>query len=164
MLSDDVVGVTPKGIVGWREWASLPELGIEAVKVKVDTGARTSTLHTFRLETFDRDGIEMVRFAVHPLQRRQDTVVEAVAQVYDTRWISDSGGHRERRIIIRTPVRLGSDSWPIEISLTDRDTMMFRMLLGRSAISGRYQVDAEQSYLVGHKPRRRKHKHKSKEG
>lgn len=164
MPSGDIERVTPKCIVGWREWAALPELGIEAVKVKVDTGARTSTLHTFQLETFDNDGIEMVRFAVHPLQRRQDKVVQAVAPVHDIRWISDSGGHRERRIVILTPVRLGSDSWPIEISLTDRDTMMFRMLLGRSAISGRYQVDAQHSYLVGHAPRRRKHKHKSKKG
>lgn len=155
---------TTKTALGWREWVALPELGIDAIKVKVDTGARTSTLHTFRVETFDAEGVAMVRFAVHPLQKRQDVVVEAVAPVHDIRWVSDSGGHREQRIVILTPVTLGSETWTIEITLTDRDTMLFRMLLGRSAIGDRYQIDAQHSYLVGQRPRRKKVRSKAKVG
>jgi hypothetical protein len=139
-------------ILGWREWVSLPELGLSHIKAKVDTGARTSALHAFSLSTFQEDGVLMVRFHIHPLQKRNDIQQECVAQVVDQRLVSDSGGHKEERLIIRTPICLGEDEWPIEISLTKRDNMRFRMLLGRTAVRGRYLVNAKASYLVGQPP------------
>ncbi|MEO7557816.1 MAG: ATP-dependent zinc protease [Gammaproteobacteria bacterium] len=134
--------------VGWREWVALPELGITAIKAKIDTGARNSALHAFKLEKFEEDGRLRVRFNVHPLQDRKDKTVECVADVVDERWVSNSGGHRERRLVIRTPVQVGKRSWPIEITLTNRSSMTFRMLMGRTALQGRLLIDPEASYLL----------------
>lgn len=138
--------------LGWREWVSLPGLGIEHIKAKVDTGARTSALHAFSHETFYERGVLMVRFRIHPIQRRNDIVHACVAEVADRRTVSDSGGHRERRLVIVTPVQLGERRWDIEMTLTNRDNMQFRMLLGRTAIKGNYLVDAGRSYLIGSRP------------
>ncbi|MGM0595026.1 MAG: ATP-dependent zinc protease [Pseudomonadota bacterium] len=142
----------PLPALGWREWVSLPELGLDHIKAKVDTGARTSALHAFSLDTFHERGVMMVRFRIHPLQRRQDIERECIAEVVDRRAVTDSGGHRERRLVIRTPLKLGEKCWDIEMTLTKRDTMRFRMLLGRTAIRGNYLVDPARSYLVGDKP------------
>ena len=140
--------MTEKIVVGWREWVSLPDLGIEKIKAKVDTGARTSCIHAFNIESFDRNGEHWVRFWVHPLQ--QDTVTEVVseAKVADVRTVSDSGGHREQRYVIVTELHMAGKSWPIEVTLTNRDTMTFRMLLGRTAMENRLVVDPVLSHLT----------------
>ncbi|MBI4005175.1 MAG: ATP-dependent zinc protease [Gammaproteobacteria bacterium] len=136
--------------MGWREWVSLPELGIPAIKTKVDTGARTSALHTFHIESFRERGKEMVKFYIHPLQKRTDIEIACIAPILDTRIVKDSGGHAEKRHVILTPLRIGEVEWPIEITLTSRDDMLFRMLLGRTAIiDGQFRVDPDQSYVTG---------------
>ena len=138
-----------KIVIGWREWLALPDLGIQAIKAKVDTGARTSALHTVGLEPFEKDGTLKVKFGVHPLQRRKDIEVSCVADVVDRRRVTSSDGQCEMRYVIRTFVALGEIRWPIELTLTSRRSMRFRMLLGRAAISGFLLVDPAKSYLTG---------------
>ncbi|MDH4125729.1 MAG: RimK/LysX family protein [Gammaproteobacteria bacterium] len=135
--------------LGWREWVQLPELGLRNIKAKVDTGARSSALHAFEVETFDNNGVSCVQFKIHPNQRDSDSVVVCTAVLIDERMVRDSGGHREKRWVIATPVRLGRHAWTVECTLTARDDMLFRMLLGRTAIKNRAVVDPSRSYLVG---------------
>lgn len=136
-------------VIGWREWVALPELNVPLVECKVDTGARTSALHAFYLEPFEENGIQRVRFGLHPVQGDTDREIHCIADVHDERVVSDSGGHKESRYVIRTPVVLGNDIWPIEITLTNRDTMRFRMLLGRTAMSNNFIVDPALSRQMG---------------
>ena len=126
---------------------SLPELGIDTIKAKVDTGARTSALHAFRVETFQRASTTWVRFAIHPLQDRDDMVVDCEAPVKDRRNVRDSGGHSELRYVIETAVCIGDQTITVELTLTDRESMKFRMLLGRTALKQGYIVDSARSYL-----------------
>ena len=135
--------------LGWREWAALPDLSLPAIKVKVDTGARTSALHAFYTEKYTLDSVDMVKFLIHPIQKNDDFHIECHAPIIDFREVSDSGGHREMRYVIETIIVIGTQHWPIELTLTNRDTMLFRMLLGRRAIEAQAVVDPGVSYLNG---------------
>ncbi|MDV5168520.1 ATP-dependent zinc protease [Photobacterium rosenbergii] len=138
-----------KIIVGWREWVSLPQLGIERIKAKVDTGARTSCLHTFSIEEFRKNNQLWLRFWVHPIQSNDDIVIQCEAPVLDQRLVKDSGGHQTQRYVISTELVAGDLSFPIEMTLTPRDNMKFRMLLGRTSLYSRMVVDPAKSYLLG---------------
>jgi hypothetical protein len=135
-------------VVGWREWVALPELGLNRIKAKIDTGARTSTLHAFDVKEYRQDGQHRVLFGMHPIQQNTHETVFCDAAVVDQRWVMDSGGHREERLVIRTPLRIGTMEWPIEVTLTGRDSMRFRMLIGRTAMNGRMTVVPDASFLI----------------
>lgn len=143
-------------VIGWREWVGLPELRIPRLRCKVDTGARTSALHAFYVEPFESDGVAMVRFGLHPDEKHTEIEQHCEAAVYDQRNVTDSGGHTEQRYVIRTPIVLGDETWPIEITLTNRDTMKHRMLLGRTAIMDGFLVDTGAQHMMG-KPNRLPH-------
>jgi hypothetical protein len=136
-------------LVGWREWAALPSLGLPAIKAKIDTGARTSALHAFYVDPYEARGLRRIRFGIHPLQGRTDVAVDCAADIVDYRQVTDSGGHRELRYVIEVPIALGGMTWPAEITLTNRDDMMFRLLVGRTAMAGRLMVDPRRSYVLG---------------
>ena len=139
-------------ILGWREWLALPDLGIPQIKAKVDTGARTSALHGFEIEELGDGEVQRVRFRIHPVQKDNSTEIQCEADVVDRRVVRDSGGHQELRWVIRTDIRIGDQTWPAEFTLTSRDDMLFRMLLGRTAMKGRAVVDPARSYLMGKHP------------
>jgi hypothetical protein len=147
--------------IGWREWVSLPDLNVDAIKAKIDTGARTSALHAFRIEPFQREGATWVRFELHPLQRSRAMRVTSEACVVDERSVRSSNGRVDRRYIIKTLLRLGDVAWPIELSLANRDEMGFRMLLGRTALRGRTVIEPGRSFLLGAAPARLTHRHRS---
>ena len=136
-------------IIGWREWVSLPAFGAVITKAKVDTGARTSALHAYYVEPFTRDGQDWVRFGLHPWQGDRGIAVDCEAQVVDRRQVTDSGGHREMRYVIATAVQLGETRFDAEITLTDRENMRFRMLLGRTALKARFLVNSNRSFMLG---------------
>ena len=134
-------------VLGWREWLALPELGIRAIRAKVDTGARSSALHVDALETSFRGGVEWVRF-----QLGSDGHFDAAwaeAPVLDRRVVTDSGGHRTERIFIRTALLIAGERRDIEINLSHRRNMLFPMLLGRTAMAGRFLVDPQRSFVLG---------------
>jgi len=144
-------------LIGWREWIALPGLGIELIKAKVDTGAQTSAIHASNVEPFERDGKRWVRFDVHPYQRDSQTTIHAEAECIDGgRRVRSSSGETEERFVIRTTMDLFGEPWPVELTLTDRDSMGFRMLLGREAIRGRCAVDVARSFVTKRPTLRRK--------
>ena len=136
-------------LLGWREWVALPGLRVKQIRCKVDTGARTSALHAFYIEEFTRDDVAMVRFGLHPIQGNTEKELHCEAEILEQRDVTDSGGHTERRYVIKTDVVLGKSIWPIEMTLTNRDTMRFRMLLGRTSIADHFLVDSAGSHLMG---------------
>lgn len=139
--------------IGWREWVSLPELGLPWLKAKIDTGARTSCLHAFSVEPFTRNHEQWIRFGIHPYQDDSETEVYCESKVVDERIVTDSGGHQEQRYVISTQLLLGTRQWPIEITLTNRDNMRFRMLLGRTAMQQQVTIDPDASFLMGKPPK-----------
>ncbi len=139
----------PRPVLGWREWISLPGLGVPWIKAKVDTGARSSALHVTEVEAVDS---ETVRFRVHPHQRRTDGSVVGRARLVDHRSVRSSSGVAEERPVVELEVAVGGLRWPVEVTLTRRDDMGFRMLLGRTAVRGRFLVDPGGSYLQRHPP------------
>lgn len=141
--------MTQLPLLGWREWLALPELNIERIKAKIDTGARSSALHAFAIEPYRKGGQHWVMFAIHPMQKHTDSVIECHAPIKDRRFVSDSGGHKQRRYVIESQLLLGQSLISAEITLTNRDNMQFRMLLGRTAMNGRFIIDPSASYVQG---------------
>lgn len=152
-------GYTPavkalRPVIGWREWAALPDLGVRSIKAKIDTGARSASIHAFDIEHSKRQGRPMVRFTLHPMQRKAQPSITCEAELVEYRTVRNPGGREERRPVIRTPVQIGDQTFAIDLTLARRDTMGFRMLLGRQAIRGRFVVDPGRSFVVGRRPPR----------
>lgn len=144
---------TARTTIGWREWVALPDLGVEWIKAKSDTGARSSSLHAFGLQRFDRAGEAWVRFEIHPWQRSAGDPIVTEAPLVDERAVKSSSGKAERRPVIRTSLLIGGRTRAIDLTLTRRDEMGFRMLLGREALRGAYVVDPGRSYVTGRPPK-----------
>ena len=139
-----------KDMIGWEEWCALPDLGLPAVKAKVDTGAKTSAIHAYDIKAFTKDGQKFVRFKVHPLQKNKKLETECEAPLADHRSVTSSNGEREKRYVIKTPIKIGAKKIQAELTLTARHKMTFRMLLGRDAIiRGKFVVDPVKSFLQG---------------
>ncbi len=146
-----------KPIIGWREWAAFPDLGVDKINAKIDTGARTSAIHAFHVREESVGGIPYVSFCLHPVQRRKIPEIFCRALIADKRVVTSSNGQKQNRIVIKTPMTLGQRTWPIELTLTDRDEMTFRLLIGREALRNRFLIDASGSYRLGKPPRREEH-------
>jgi len=136
-------------LIGWREWAGLPELCDIPVKAKIDTGARTSAIHAWNIKRFEKDGAPWVSFELHPVQKDNRTRIACTAPIHDVREVRSSDGATQTRIVIRTRLKLGGRSWPIELTLARRDQMGFRMLIGRTALKRRVLIDPAKSFLCG---------------
>ncbi|WP_260484131.1 ATP-dependent zinc protease family protein [Sphingomicrobium flavum] len=137
-----------KPIVGWREWVSLPDFGV-AVRAKIDTGAKTSAIHVFRPHVFERDGRDFIRFTLHPRQRYKKPSVRCEAELIEQRKVTSSNGQTEERYVIKTMATIGEQTFPIELTLTRRDSLTFRMLVGRQALKRRFLVDSGRSFVQG---------------
>jgi hypothetical protein len=140
-------------VAGWREWVSLPELGVEWIKAKLDTGARTSAIHAFDIEEFEQDGRPWVRFSIHPWQRSAEESTLVTLPVHDRRNVRSSSGHEQERYVVLMDVRLVDRTVTAEVTLSRRDQMGFRLLVGREALRQEFLVDPGRSYLGG-RPRR----------
>ncbi len=143
------MALNEKVLIGCEEWCAFPSLGIPAVKARVDSGAKTSALHAVNIQSFKRRGVKWVSFEIHPLQDTRKTVVRCEAMVVDRRSVRSSSGEAEKRLVVKVPLQMGNHSWDVEVTLTNRDSMGYRMLLGREAMVGRMLVDPEASFLQG---------------
>ena len=135
-------------LIGWREWAAFPDLGIERINAKIDTGAKTSAIHAFKLKEVLIDGVPHVEFYLHPRRRRRKPEIFCCAPVADKRLIRSSNGQEEERYVIETRLRLGDRLWKIELTLTNRDAMGYRLLIGRDALRRKFLIDPGASYLL----------------
>jgi len=140
---------TDRAVIGWREWAAFPALGVERINAKIDTGAKTSAIHAFRPSVVETDDGPIVEFFLHPRRRRKVPEIFCRAPLTDTRLIKSSNGQTEERLIITTPMRMGEQTWDIELSLTNRDAMGHRLLVGRDALAKRFLIQSDASYLLG---------------
>lgn len=154
-MKSKVKNINDLPVIGWREWVKLPDLNVKNIKVKVDTGARSSALHAHEVEEFEKKGETWVRFKIHPNQRKSDKIVEAEAKVLEYRMVKNTGGKATKRPVILTNVILLGVTWDIELTLANRDEMGFRMLLGREAVRRRVMIDPGGSYYGG-RPKRKK--------
>ncbi len=145
-----IAKVSSLPLLGWCEWLALPDLGLECVEAKIDTGARSSCLHAESWQRFQRHGAEWVRFQ---LRMHGATLHQAEVQITDRRAVRDSGGHVTERLFFVTQVRVGDAQFDIEMNLANRRDLRYPMLLGRTALAGRYWVDAQEKYLLGHAAR-----------
>lgn len=136
-------------LIGWREWAAFPELGVDRIKAKIDTGAKSSAVHAFRIRIVEKDGAPWAEFLLHPMQKRKRPEMKCAAPIVDRRRIRSSNGAVEERLIVRTMLRLGGREWPIDLSLAARDEMGFRLLLGRDALRKKFIIDPSASFLLG---------------
>ncbi len=139
----------PKVIIGNEEWCAFPALGVPAIKARVDSGAKTSALHAFNIQRFQYDNSPWVSFDVHPLQDNRLIVVHCKAPVCDKRWVKSSSGMSEKRYVIKVPMQLGDFMWDVEVTLTNRDSMGYRMLLGRNAMQNHVLVDPSDGCYLG---------------
>jgi len=142
-------------VIGWREWVEMPELGIKRVKAKVDSGARSSSLHAFDIEPYDQDGDAWIRFKIHPVQRKDEKTIETSAKILEYRSVRSSSGAVTNRPVIVTNIQMLGQVFPVELTLANRKKMGFRMLLGREAFRNRFLVDAAGSFYGG-RPKRKK--------
>jgi len=136
-------------LLGWREMGGITELNIGRIKAKVDTGARSSALHAFAIDPYRKGGQRWVMFTIHPRQKNSDISIECHAPIKDRRLVTDSGGHKQRRYVIETRIVLGQSVITAEMTLTNRDSMLFRMLIGRTAMNNHFIIDPNASYLQG---------------
>lgn len=134
-------------IIGWREIVTFPQLKIGHIKAKIDTGARSSALHAFNIQELSKNGKPMLRFQVHPIQRNDQQIITTEAELLEYREVKNSGGMVELRPVIKTEIALKKEIWAIELTLTNRTLMGFRMLLGREAVRDKFLVDPGKSYL-----------------
>jgi hypothetical protein len=139
-------------LAGWREWVSLPDVGVPWIKAKLDTGARSSAIHAFGIEELERDGATWVRYSIHPWQKTDDGAVDVESRVEDVRTVRSSSGHAEERYVVHMKVALLGRPVDAEITLSRRDEMGFRMLVGREALRQGFAVDPGRSYLGGRPP------------
>lgn len=139
-------------LTGWREWVSLPGIEVAWIKAKIDTGAQTSALHADAITEFSKDGVDWVRFIVHPWQVSADDAVTVELPIHDRRKVRSSSGHTQDRLVVMMDLVLCGRQVPVEVTLTDRDEMVFRMLIGREALCQGYVVDSGASYLGGRPP------------
>jgi ribosomal protein S6--L-glutamate ligase len=135
-------------MLGWEEWVALPDLGLPALKAKIDTGAKTSALHAYAIERAEVRGVAMVRFRIHPARRRRDIEILCTAPIKDERAVVSSNGESERRFVIETTIAIAGQRWPIDITLTNREGMNSRMLLGRQALRPGILIDPTRAFLL----------------